>query len=251
MARSRDGLQTPLVDHVPDISEEKEDYVVRETKSTYEEITVLLRFALPLGISHASAQLYDLTDQIILGRYGTDFLAAAGSAFIWTSLIDAVLLATVEQLFTLCAQAWGAGYNPLVGEWLQLWLVPSMLLAAPAIMVRWVTGDVLYSIFGLDAYVCDLAQSYASIRQFAVPFDVVYICCKAFVLYAFAWRRFHRTTWFGFELSAITTWSRWKTYSSMSVNAFGVLAEGIVWQIMSVMAARQGTASLAAHDLSL
>lgn len=150
----------------------KEDYVVRETKSTYEEITVLLRFALPLGISYASAQLYDLTDQIILGRYGTDFLAAAGSAFIWTSLIDAVLLATVEQLSTLCAQAWGAGNNPLVGEWLQLWLVASMLLAAPAIMVRWVTGDVLYSIFGLDAYVCDLAQSYASIRQFAVPFDV-------------------------------------------------------------------------------
>ena len=37
----------------------------------------------------------------------------------------------------------------------------------------------------------------------------------------------------------------------MSVNAFGVLAEGLVWQVMSAMAARLGAASLAAHDLSL
>jgi Na+-driven multidrug efflux pump len=37
----------------------------------------------------------------------------------------------------------------------------------------------------------------------------------------------------------------------MSVNALGVLAEGIVWQVMSSMAAHLGNAALAAHDLSL
>jgi Na+-driven multidrug efflux pump len=35
------------------------------------------------------------------------------------------------------------------------------------------------------------------------------------------------------------------------MNAIGVLAEGIVWQVMSSMAAHLGNAALAAHDLSL
>jgi MATE family multidrug resistance protein len=180
-----------------------------------------------------------------------------------------------------------------------------MFLAIPAIVARWYTEEVLYRFFGLDPFVADLAASYAAIRQFAVPFDVIYISCKAYLasqgivrptmvielffvivngcmaysfvfpfgfglkgaaiastittalrlctlfMYAFLYRGFHKATWFGFELSAITSWYRWKIYFTMSVNALGVLAEGVVWQVMSAMAARLGTASLAAHDLSL
>jgi MATE family multidrug resistance protein len=232
-------------------------------------------------------------------------LAGAACAFIWTSLIDATLFATIEQLSTLCAQAWGAGNNPLVGEWLQLWLVASLILAIPAIVARWYTADVLLGVFGLEMHVSELAGYYASIRQFSVPFDVTYLCWKAYLsaqgivkpvmvlelifviingimaysfvfyfgfgfpgaalastittacrtaclfLYAFLLKGHHKPTWFGFELSAVISWARWKTYFQLSVNAIGVLAEGIVWQLMSCMAARQGTASLAAHDLSL
>ena len=301
-------MQTPLL-HYGDEDEEStfsEDLVLQETKSVREEVIVLLRFAIPLGISHASAQLYDITDQVILGRLGTDFLAGAACAFIWTSLIDTTLFATIEQLSTLCAQAWGAGNYPLVGEWLQLWLVASLILSIPAIAARWYTGDVLYFLFGLEANVCELANYYASIRQFSVPFDVTYICLKAylsaqgivrpvmtlelifvavngimaysfvfyfefgfpgaalastvttalrtacFFLYAFVLKGYHRPTWFGFELrTAVLNWTRWKIYFQMSVNALGVLAEGVVWQVMSGMAAKLGTASLAAHDLSL
>jgi MATE family multidrug resistance protein len=300
-------MQTPLLEYGDDDEEKErsEDYVLRETDSVYEEVVLLVRFALPLGISHASAQLYDIIDQIILGRLGTDYLAGAASAFIWTSLIDQVLFATIEQLSTLCAQAWGAGNYALVGEWLQLWLVGSMLLGIPAIIARWYTADVLLNLFGLDAYVSELGGAYASVRQFSVPFDIAYICCKAylsaqgvvqpamiielifvlvnaimaysfvfslelgfsgaalastittalrtvsFFLFAFAFKGYHRSTWFGFERSAVLNWQRWKVYFHMSVNALGVLAEGVVWQIMSCMAARLGTASLAAHDLSL
>ena len=300
-------MQTPLLEHGDDDEAEvlSTDFVLKQTDSVYEEVLVLLRFAIPFGISHASGQLYDLTDQIILGRLGTDYLAGAASAFIWTSLIDTTLFATIEQLSTLCAQAWGAGNNPLVGEWLQLWLVASFVLAIPAIVARWYTGDVLFNIFGLDSHVCELAGYYASIRQFAVPFDVTYICWKtylaaqgivkpamilelifvlingfmaysfvftlelgfggaalastittglrtvSFFLFAFVFKGYHKPTWFGFELQSILNWSRWKTYFHMCVTAFGVLSEGIVWQIMSCMAARLGTASLAAHDLSL
>ena len=300
-------LETPLIEAVDSEFEEaaREDYVTRETFSTVEEIWVLVRFALPLGISHASAQLYDITDQVILGRLGTDFLAGAASAFIWTSLIDSVLFASIEQLSTLCSQAFGAGNNPLVGEWLQLWLVASSLLAVPAIVARWFTAEVLFSLFGLDSYVCDLAGQYSAVRQFAVPFDVLYLCCKAylsaqgivrpsmviemvfvvvngvlayslvfpwgfgfsgaaiastvttalrtctFLLYAFAYKGYHLATWFGFERSAVFSVKRWLVYGCMSVNALGVLAEGVVWQAMSGMAARLGSAALAAHDLSL
>jgi MATE family multidrug resistance protein len=301
-------MQTPLLQHSDEEEESVEsiDFVLQETNSIQEEVMVLLRFAIPLGISHASAQLYDITDQVILGRLGTDFLAGAACAFICTSLIDTTLFATIEQLSTLCAQAWGAGNNPLVGEWLQLWLVASLLLAIPAIVARWYTGDVLLVLFGLEPHVCELANYYASIRQFSVPFDVTYICWKAylsaqgivrpvmnlelifvainaimaysfvfyfefgfpgaalastvttalrtacFFLYAFVWKGYHRPTWFGFDLNAaVFNFTRWKIYLQMSVNALGVFAEGVVWQIMSGMAARLGTASLAAHDLSL
>ena len=176
-------MQTPLLEYGDDDEEKErsEDYVLRETDSVYEEVVLLVRFALPLGISHASAQLYDIIDQIILGRLGTDYLAGAASAFIWTSLIDQVLFATIEQLSTLCAQAWGAGNYALVGEWLQLWLVGSMLLGIPAIIARWYTADVLLNLFGLDAYVSELGGAYASVRQFSVPFDIAYICCKAYL----------------------------------------------------------------------
>jgi len=300
-------MLTPLlIETDPDIFEEpRKESVLRETASAREEAHVLLRFAIPLGVSHASAQMYDLTDQVILGRLGTEFLASAASAFIWTSLIDAVLFATVEQLSTLCAHAWGAGNNPLLGEWLQLWLLASTLLTLPAVAARWSTGYVLEHLLGLDGSIATMANYYASIRQYSVPFDVVYLCCKSylsaqgivkpamlieliyvvvnavlafffvfplglgfpgaamastlttvlrtvtFFLYAFAYKGLHRMTWFGFEISAITNWQRWKIYFKMSLNAFGVLAEGIVWQLMSAMAARLGTASLAAHDLSL
>jgi MATE family multidrug resistance protein len=301
-------MQTPLLGYEDDdeVSTSSQDFVLQETKTIREEIIVLLRFAIPFGISHASAQLYDITDQVILGRLGTDFLAGAACAFIWTSLIDATLFATIEQLSTLCAQAWGAGNNPLVGEWLQLWLVASMFLSVPAIVARWYTGDVLFYLFGLEPNVCELASHYAFIRQFSVPFDVIYICWKAYLsaqgivkpamnlelffvvvnavmaysfvfhfefgfpgaalastittglrtislfLYAFVYKGYHRSTWFGFEFrGAILNWARWKVYFQMSVNALGVFAEGIVWQIMSSIAARLGTASLAAHDLSL
>ena len=300
---------SPLLEYEEDDRggyESQDDYVTRETKSVYEEASVLIRFALPLGISHASGQLYDITDQIILGRLGTDFLAGAASAFIWTSLIDSVLFATIEQLTTLCSQAWGAGNYPLVGEWLQLWLVSSGLLAIPAMIARWYTETILFSLFGLSETVSALAGSYARIRQFSVPFDVVYLCSKAYLssqgivspamnielifvainavtaytfvfpfelglegaaiasslttalraitlfLYAFVYRKFHRPTWYGFDWSvSVFNIDRWKTYFAMSVNALGVLAEGIVWQIMSCMAARLGNAQLAAHDLSL
>lgn len=305
----QDHLHSPLLEYEEEelgCAISQDDYVTRETKSVYEEASVLIRFALPLGISHASGQLYDITDQIILGRLGTDFLAGAASAFIWTSLIDSVLFATIEQLTTLCSQAWGAGNYPLVGEWLQLWLVASFLLAVPAMIARWYTETVLYSLFGLSSTVSALAGSYAHIRQFSVPFDVVFLCSKAylcsqgivspamnieiffviinaviaytfvfsfelglsgaamasslttalrtitFFLYAFVYRKFHKSTWFGFDWSiAVFNLDRWRTYAAMSVNAFGVLAEGVVWQIMSCMAARLGNAQLAAHDLSL
>ena len=279
--------------------------VTGETSSTMEEIWVLVRFALPLGISHASAQLYDITDQIILGRLGTNFLAGAASAFIWTALVDSVLFATIEQLSTLCAQAFGAGNNPLVGEWLQLWLVASAVLAVPALIARWYTGWILGGLFGLDFQICALANEYANIRQFAVPFDVVYLCVKAylaaqgivrpamvielvfvvvngilayslvfpfglgfpgaaiastittamrtsaFFLYVFVFKQFHKPTWFGWDWDAVAALGRWGVYLTMCTNALGVLAEGIVWQIMSGMAARLGAAALAAHDLSL
>jgi MATE family multidrug resistance protein len=304
-----DHLHKPLMEYEEEelgCAVSQDDYVTRETKSIYEEAAVLVRFALPLGISHASGQLYDITDQIILGRLGTDFLAGAASAFIWTSLIDSVLFATIEQLTTLCSQAWGAGNYPLVGEWLHLWLVASSLLAIPAMIARWYTETVLFSFFGLSDTVSALAGSYAHIRQFSVPFDVVYLCAKAylcsqgivspamnielffvlvngimaytfvfplalglegaaiasslttalractFFLYAFVFKKFQKSTWFGFDWStAVFNWDRWKTYFAMSVNALGVMAEGIVWQIMSCMAARLGNAQLAAHDLSL
>lgn len=300
-------MQTPLLTETDKLysARKTKQCVLRETFSVSEEVDVLLRFAVPLGISHASAQLYDLTDQVILGRLGTDFLASAGAAFIWTSLIDALLFATVGQLSTLCAQAWGAGNNPLVGEWFQLWLVASLILSIPATMSRWITGYVVRSFLGLNESIALQANIYASIRQYSVPFDVIYLCCKAylaaqgivkpammtelffvivnaflayflvfpfglgfpgaaiastvttvlrtviFLLYAFAYRGLHRMTWFGWEGSAVTNINRWKIYLMMSVNALGVLAEGLVWQVMSAMAARLGAASLAAHDLSL
>ena len=297
-------LSAPLIEDDDDFEEVEDDFVTRETFTSMEEVGVLTRFALPLGISHASAQLYDITDQVILGRLGTDFLAGAASAFIWTSLIDSVLFASIEQLSTMCSQAFGAGNNPLVGEWFQLWLIGSFVLAVPAMTARWFTSTMLETLFVLDPTICLLAGQYANIRQFAVPFDVFYLCLKAYLaaqgivrpamiielifvgvngvlayslvfpfglgfpgaaiasaittvartvtlfLYAIVYKRYHRPTWFGWTIDAFQL-KRIQIYLHMSVNALGVLAEGVVWQIMSGMAARQGSAALAAHDLSL
>lgn len=78
-----------------------------------------------------------------------------------------------------CSQAYGAGNFPLVGTWLQIYLVFVTLVGTPFMLLRFLTTPILVS-FGLPHDVAEMAGIYTIWSQAGFLFDIWYASIKEY-----------------------------------------------------------------------
>lgn len=84
------------------------------------------------------------TDTAVVGRIGTDELAAAGFANMIIQLsVQTIWAGCGEGLIALTSQAMGAGNRFLAGVWLEIACVVALIFAMPIGVCWWYTGEIL------------------------------------------------------------------------------------------------------------
>ncbi|CAE7655379.1 DTX36 [Symbiodinium sp. CCMP2592] len=149
------------------------------SKEALRELRAIAKLGLPLALSAASGTINNLLTSIMLGHLDTLALAATSVSTIWTSLTDVFFLSGIGQLSMFCSQAYGAGNLPLVGIWLQIYLVFTTVAGVPFMLLRFFTEPVLKA-FGLHRDVAHLAGVYAVWSQVGFLLDVWYYSIKEY-----------------------------------------------------------------------
>jgi MATE family multidrug resistance protein len=119
--------------------------------------------ALPSTILLIAQNGMTMTDLAIVGHYGTEELAAAAFATIWINITMAIIYRGFGGATNvLCAQAYGAGNNILVGHWLQYALAIATVCVLP-LAVTWAFVGSMVTAVGGDAHISSLAGRFARI----------------------------------------------------------------------------------------
>eukprot|EP00930_Biecheleria_cincta_P032357 TRINITY_DN22456_c1_g1_i1.p1 TRINITY_DN22456_c1_g1~~TRINITY_DN22456_c1_g1_i1.p1 ORF type:complete len:689 (-),score=92.71 TRINITY_DN22456_c1_g1_i1:76-2142(-) len=145
----------------------------------WREILYLLSIGIPLGLSNASRQLQDASNDIMLGHKNTVFLAGVAQAGIWTGLIDTMAGSGIQQLSMLCGQAFGAKQHHLVGAWLQMFLVLFTALFPISAGMRFLTKPILLLV-GESAELAEAAGTYALWSAPCFLAEAWYLCVKEY-----------------------------------------------------------------------
>eukprot|EP01134_Creolimax_fragrantissima_P005742 CFRG5742T1 len=118
-------------------------------------------------------------DSAFLGHFGTQYLAAASLAQVWTSLPLMAVWGGTAALITLCGQAWGAGNKELVGIWLQFGVIITQLLGLFVFVWYWCVGFVLqYS--SPDPVVVEAGAVFARVLSFSIAPSLFYACLRQY-----------------------------------------------------------------------
>jgi MATE family multidrug resistance protein len=131
------------------------------TVDTKIEAWVWWQLSWPVGIAIFARNVHQFVDLVFLGHLGTDYLAAAGIANMFLVVTSAWLWKSFgNALNALCAQADGAGNRHLIGSYLNIAVILTIILCLP-IGISWIfTGEVMH-LFGFDAAQCNLASEFA------------------------------------------------------------------------------------------
>eukprot|EP00475_Leptophrys_vorax_P021063 TRINITY_DN28808_c0_g1_i1.p1 TRINITY_DN28808_c0_g1~~TRINITY_DN28808_c0_g1_i1.p1 ORF type:complete len:576 (-),score=49.57 TRINITY_DN28808_c0_g1_i1:69-1796(-) len=150
------------------------------SKSMRRELHLLFRLSWPVALSNFCRLCMAVTDTSVLGHLGTEYLAACSLAWVWMDLTGTFAWAPLDALSTLCSQAYGAKNYSLVGSWFQIGVVVSCLLAVP-LTISWMCTGLFLEFIGIDPYMADLAQQFASWSAFwLLPDSLYYAICLYF-----------------------------------------------------------------------
>ncbi|EQC32482.1 hypothetical protein SDRG_09809 [Saprolegnia diclina VS20] len=145
----------------------------------HREFGAVSLLALRLSVRSLPRHLLTLITAAVLGHLGTRELAAAALAQAWIGLPTAFMHAAIAVVTKLCAQAKGAGYNVLLGTWLQTSLVFALVGAIPVMLWHYFVGDMI----GLsvdDAATVRLGRTYAQVASLGVVPDYLFCALAAF-----------------------------------------------------------------------
>lgn len=107
-------------------------------KTTYAtEFTILLKYAVPLVITFVLEHFFSIVCLLVVGRLGTDELAAVSLGTMVTTVTFALFEGAATALDTLCPQAYGAGNFHLVGLYVQRCTAFSYTIFIPCAILWW------------------------------------------------------------------------------------------------------------------
>lgn len=132
------------------------------------EAAALLRIAVPLTAAYVAEMGMVITDMVIVGRLGSDELAAVGLAgdLFWIFLM--IGMGALSLVGVLAAQARGAGDHAQVIAAGEQGMVAALVTALPIMLMVGLLGPLL-SLAGQERNVVRLIDEYAGVLLWAVP----------------------------------------------------------------------------------
>ncbi|EQC25864.1 hypothetical protein SDRG_16313 [Saprolegnia diclina VS20] len=132
--------------------------------SLRDEITPLLRLALPIFVSLMSFFALSMTELIVAGHLGTtEFTAVAYAQLVLDFTLIIFTQGFNKGLDALASQAFGAKNFALIGRYTQTTCLCLTFACVPIACIWWVCADALYIVRGVDPKSIELARLYTRI----------------------------------------------------------------------------------------
>lgn len=144
------------------------------------EVRRVAGLALPVAATQVGTMLLGFVDTVMLGRVGSDALAASAIANVWIYGTTQLALGTLFGLDPIVAQAHGAGRGDVAGRALQRGLVLALLLSVPVALV-WLGCERFLLATGQDPALARMAHAYTLVQVPSVPFFLAFHALRQYL----------------------------------------------------------------------
>jgi MATE family multidrug resistance protein len=144
------------------------------------EIRRLAALALPVAATQVGTMLLGFVDTLMLGRVGTDALAASAIANVWIYGTSQFAVGILFGLDPIVAQAHGAQQGAVAGRALQRGLVLAVLLSLPLALL-WLGSERFLVATGQQPALAKLAQTYTWMQIPSLPFFLAYHALRQYL----------------------------------------------------------------------
>ncbi|MDQ7005798.1 MAG: MATE family efflux transporter [Acidobacteriota bacterium] len=144
------------------------------------EVRPIVHLALPVAAAQLGWMLIGLVDLWMVGRLGSDALAAVSLGDLWIVATLVVAMGVVMGIDPIVSQAHGAGLGPRAGAALQHGVVIALLLTPGITAAWWLAGPALLAA-GQDPILVESADSYIRAQAFSIAPFLVYIALRQYL----------------------------------------------------------------------
>ena len=124
------------------------------------EVRTLFGISVPLVAAYLAEMGMMITDMIIVGRLGSDELAAVGLTADWFYVLLLIGMGTVSMVGVLAAQSLGAGDRQGVIDAVEQGLIAATIMSVPVMLAVWYLGPALL-LAKQDARIVSLITDYS------------------------------------------------------------------------------------------
>jgi MATE family multidrug resistance protein len=144
------------------------------------EVRRLAGLALPVAATQVGSMLLGFVDTLMLGRVGTEALAASAIANVWIYGTTQLALGTLFGIDPIVAQAHGARRGDVAGRALQRGLVLALLLSIPVALL-WLASERFLVATGQDPELARQAQLYTWVQIPSLPFFLAFHALRQYL----------------------------------------------------------------------
>jgi MATE family multidrug resistance protein len=151
------------------------------SKPTWQQETrTILGISLPLTAAYAAEMGMVITDMIIVGRLGSNELAAVGLAGDWFWVLLLIGMGVISIVGVIAAQNLGAGNRQGVIEASEQGMIAATITAVPVMLCVWYLGPVL-GLARQDPDIVLLITQYSRVLTLAVFPALWFVCLRNYV----------------------------------------------------------------------
>lgn len=144
------------------------------------EVRRVAALALPVAVTQFGTMLLGFVDTVMLGRVGTDALAASSIANVWIYGTTQLALGTIFGLDPIVAQAHGAGRGDVAGRALQRGIVLTLALSVP-FGALWLACEPFLLLTGQDPTLARMAGEYTLVQVPSLPFFLAFHALRQYL----------------------------------------------------------------------
>jgi MATE family multidrug resistance protein len=145
-----------------------------------EETRTILGISLPLATAFVAEMGMVITDMIIVGRLGSNELAAVGLAGDWFWVLLLIGMGVISIVGVIAAQSLGAGDDDGVVEAGEQGIIAASIASVPVILCVWFLGPVL-GLARQDPDIVRLITDYTHVIAWAVPPALWFVVLRNYI----------------------------------------------------------------------
>ncbi len=150
------------------------------TPTWRQETRTILGISLPLTAAYVAEMGMVITDMIIVGRLGSNELAAVGLAGDWFWVLLLIGMGVISIVGVIAAQNLGAGDRQGVIEASEQGMIAALITSIPVMLCVWYLGPVL-GLAKQDPDIVLLITDYSRVLTWAVPPALWFVCLRNYV----------------------------------------------------------------------